>query len=211
MKDFFRCAVSVVCAFVLVFSIVSCAPVLLGGIATGGALTLAGAARWLSQQSWMPTICYWVGDEAALTAMPTASRNADADLIAFCDEGLAYLDKAKGLPADVVNATLAAQLAKLPAAQVAWVQAAAVILDDFLPPAVTEVVLTGDQINCIEGLLNGIRDGTQSCMDKLPPEVAKALARATSKKADIRAKHPAGIKAAKPGGWFVVPPAQAVK
>jgi hypothetical protein len=211
MKDFLRYAISVVCAFVLAFALVGCAPVILGGVAAGGALTLAGTAKWLSQQSWMPAICYWVGDEAALTAMPTAPRNADADLIAFCDEGLAYLDKANGLPADVVNATLASQLAKLPAAQVVWVQGAAVILDDFLPPSVTGVALTGDQINCIEGLLKGIRDGTQSCMDKLPPEIAKALAKAASKKADIRVKHPAGLKAATPGGWFVVPPVQVVK
>ena len=207
MKDFARYLASVVCAFALAFSLV-CLPGCLTGAelaaVTGGTATIGGTIYWLTNQPWMAQICYWVGDEAALTAMPGASRNLDADVIAFCDEGIAYLDKAKGLPADVVNATLAAQLAKLPAAQVGYIQAAATILDDFLPPSTATVALTGDQINDIEGLLNGFRDGTQTCMDKLPPEIQKALAAARAKQTNIHAKHPAGIKAGLPGGWFVL-------
>ena len=181
----------------------SCATPVIVASSAGGAGGVGAAIWWLTNQNWMAKICYWVGDEAALTAMPNASRNVDADVIAFCDEGIAYLDKASGLPADQVNATLAAQLAKLPPAQVGYIQAAATILDDFLPPAAATVALTQDQINDIEGLLKGFRDGTQVCMDKLPLQVQKALAKAKEKQDGIRAKHPAGVKAAKPGGWFV--------
>jgi len=198
----------VLCALLLVV-VTGCAPLVIGGVAMGGAAGAAVVVKWLASQSWMPTICYWAGDEAALAAMPAASRNLDADVVAFCDEAIAYLDNANGMSADVVNATLVAQIAKLPPAQIAWIQGAAVILDDFVPPAVSTAVLTSSQINCIEGLVKGIRDGTQTCMDKLPVEVQKALLKAQSKKLDVRLKHPAQLKVGiAAGGWFKPAPAK---
>ena len=73
--------------------------------------------------------------------------------------------------------------------------------------------LTSNQVNDIEGLLKGFRDGTQTCMDNLPASLPfqKALLKAQAEKSNLRAKHPQAqnLRTVK-GGWFV-PPAQAKK
>jgi hypothetical protein len=176
------------------------------GIPVGAGV--GGVAYWLSNQPWAAKICYWIGDEAALTVMQSAPANVDADTIAVCAEGIAYIQTAQDIPAATVNATLAASLANLPAAQVAQIQEAAAILDEFLPAATSTLPLTSAQLNDIEGFLNGWQDGTKTCLNNIPVAVIQAaLEKAKGKVADLRAKHPAKIKAVK-GGWFV-PPAPA--
>jgi hypothetical protein len=170
----------------------------------GGTATIGGVIYWLMNQNWMAKICYWVGDEAALKVMPVASKNVDADVIAFCAECIAYCESANNLDAATVNAELAAAISTLPPAQVAAIQEAAKFLDEFLPPATSTAVLTSAELNDIIGFLKGWKEGTTVCMNNLPADVQKALSKATNERTKLRAKHAAKMKAeaSQSGGWF---------
>jgi hypothetical protein len=87
------------------------------------------------------------------------------------------------------------------------IQEAAQFLDEFLPPSTSTLVLTKDELNDIIGFLEGWEDGTRTCLDNLPAS-RKELLKAKSKIASIRSHHPQGVKAAQPGGWFVLPDAR---
>ena len=203
MRGLLRYISSAVCCLVLAVSLSSCAESAMIAAGIAGAGGLSGIALWLTKQPWMAKICYWVGDEAALTAMPVASATVDADVIALCAEGVAYCQSAQGIPAATVNATLAASLKNLPPAQVAQIQAAALILDEFLPPSTSTIVLTSEQLNDIIGFLQGWEDGTRTCLNNISAVAQEAaLAKAQAKKSELRAKHPQLARAAQPGGWF---------
>lgn len=188
------------------FFLHGCAPAIIAG-ATGGAVTAGGVAIWLTQQPWAAKICYWVGNEGALQMMPMASKNEDADVIAVLADCISYIQKAENIPADQVNAQLAASLQNLPAAQVAYIQEAASVLDEFVPATTSTLPLTSAQLNDIVNFLQGYQDGTRTCMDKLPSQVVKSLAKAQSKRASIRESHSIPMKTdIKKGGWFCPSP-----
>ena len=71
-----------------------------------GASAVGGLAYWLLQQPWTVNICYWIGDEAALKIMPAAPTSVDVDVIAVCGESIAYIQKAQGVPANVMLNTV---------------------------------------------------------------------------------------------------------
>ena len=216
MKDFLKYVASVVCAVVLATALVvlpSCtgAQTLLVKVGVPAAASAGGIAYWVFNQPWAAKICYWIADEAALRVMQKCPATADKDVIAFCGEGIAYLQTAQGLDAATINAQLATALVRLPPNIQADFQEAATILDEFLPPATATVALTSAQINDIVGFLKGWQDGTTTCLDELPASLLlqEAQEKATRKVQDLRAKHPAKLKAVK-GGWFV-PPATVTK
>ena len=172
------------------------------GAIFGGAATVGGAVYWLTNQPWMAKLCYYIGDEAALLAMKSASKTVDQDTIVACDICVDYLESASSVPAATVNAELAAAIANLPTDEQQKIQDAATALDDFLPPAVSTATLTSTQLNDIIGFVKGWRDGTTTDMDNAVSAVEKKLAKAQSEKLQLKAKHADKLKASPPTGWF---------
>lgn len=192
----------VVVAMILLGSLSGCAGVAaIAGMAGGGAAA-GGLAYWLVSQPWFANLCYYVGDEGALVAMANANRTIDQDTIGACALAVATVKTMAGEPASKVNAELSAAISKLPLEEQAAIQEAATILDAILPEAASTIPLTASEVNDIVAFLQGWSDGTTTCMEKLPADVAKKLASAREHIRKQRASHPMGVKVTKITGWF---------